>query len=75
MNAVGFATLVLFALSVAGLLVVTLTDRADRDAAHREAERADHEWLTELRRINAAMPYVRKHRARTAARKPLRTKP
>lgn len=75
MNAVGFATLALFVLSVGGLLIVTLTDRTERDAAYHEAERADHEWLTELRRINAAMPYVRKHRARTAARKPLRTKP
>lgn len=75
MNAVGLAVLALFTVSVAGLLIVTLADRNSRDDADREAERADDEWIAELRRINHAMPYVRKHRARIAARKPLRTKP
>jgi len=74
MNAVGVAVLALLVLSIGGLLVATLTDRTEPDDADREAAR-DDEWLAELRRINAAMPYVRKHRARVTARKPLRTKP
>lgn len=64
MTAVSVAVLTLFALSVIGVAVVVLSDRSD----DTDADEGEHDdaWLQELRALNEAMPYVRKHRARQA---------
>ncbi|WP_086669107.1 hypothetical protein [Lentzea kentuckyensis] len=77
MNAVGITVLALFTLSVIGVGIAILCDRPERDGGSnpdREPDPIDDDaWIAELRRLNEAMPYVRKHRAR-AARNTMRTK-
>lgn len=66
MNAVTAAVLGLFSVSVIGLVVVMLLDQPDRE--DDEEDQRDAAWIAELHRLNQAMPYVRKHRAREALR-------
>lgn len=66
MTVVAVAVLALFTVSVVGLLLVCLNDSEQPD---REEEAQDDAWIVELRRLNEAMPRVRKHRARVAALK------
>lgn len=67
MTAISVTVLALFALSVIGVAVVVLSERPDEtggtEDGHDEDER-DAAWIAELRALNAAMPHVRKHRAR-----------
>lgn len=71
MTVVGIAVLVLFTISVAGLglMLVLVAERPDERGGDEDGSGSDDEaWLAELRALNAAMPHVRKHRARVAAR-------
>lgn len=67
MIAMNITVLTLFALSVIGIAAVVLADQPDEtggdEDGHDETER-DAAWIAELRALNDAMPYVRKHRAR-----------
>lgn len=67
MTAAAVTVLVVFALSVIGIVVVVLggspDDTGGDEDGHDESER-DAAWLAELQALNDAMPYVRKNRAR-----------
>lgn len=67
MCAVAAAVLALFTVSVTGLALVIVMRPGERGGDEDSTE-GDDAWLAELRDLNAAMPYVHKHRAREAAR-------
>ncbi|WP_394621252.1 hypothetical protein JNUCC0626_19805 [Lentzea sp. JNUCC 0626] len=70
MFAVITAVLAVLALCVIGV-VISLAEpytATDDDPGGEHDAQADEAWIAELHALNQAMPYVRKHRARLAAR-------
>ncbi len=71
MTAVSVAVLTIFTASVIGLGLMLLArseDRPDERGGDEDGDDGDGAWIAELRALNEAMPRVRKHRARVAAR-------